>query len=96
MGGLLAGLSHEAAARFSFLLATPIILAAGVLELPKLLGPAARGDLVVSLMGGLIAGVVAYASTAVLMRYFKRYEVNALFPFGVYCILLGLAGLLIG
>ena len=95
VGGLIVGLSHESAARFSFLLATPIIFAAGVLEMPKLLTPAARGDLVISLVGGLVAGVVAYLSTAFLMRYFKRNEVNALFPFGVYCILLGLAGLLI-
>ena len=96
VGGLLTGLSHEAAARFGFLLATPIILAAGVLEIPKLLQPDARGDLVISVVGGLVAGVVAYLSTAFLMRYFKRYEVNALVPFGLYCILLGLAGLLIG
>ncbi len=95
VGGLVVGLPHESAARFSFLLATPIILAAGVLEMPKLFTPAARGDLVISVIGGVVAGVVAYLSTAFLMRYFKRNEVNALFPFGIYCILLGLAGLLV-
>ncbi len=96
VGGLVVGLSHEAAAGFSFLLATPIILAAGVLEMPKLFQPAARADLGVALVGGLVAGVVAYLSTALLMRYFKRYEVNALLPFAVYCVVLGLMALVAG
>lgn len=89
VGGLLVGLTHQAAARFSFLLATPIILAAGVLELPKLLKPEARPELGPALLGGVVAGVVAYLSTAFLMRYFKQQEINALVPFGVYCVLLG-------
>ncbi len=96
VGGLVIGLSHEAAAGFSFLLATPIIFAAGVLELPKLLQPSARANLGVALAGGLVAGVVAYFSTALLMRYFKRYEVNALFPFAIYCVLLGVTVLAVG
>ena len=41
-GGLLVGLSHKDAARFSFLLATPIIGAAAALKLPELLGPEGR------------------------------------------------------
>jgi undecaprenyl-diphosphatase len=90
VGGLLVGLSHEAAARFAFLLATPIILGAAVLELPKLLGPAGRPALGPALVGGVLAGLVAYASTALLMRYFRRREANDLVPFAVYCILAGL------
>ncbi|MBX6770908.1 MAG: undecaprenyl-diphosphate phosphatase [Chloroflexi bacterium] len=96
VGGLLVGLTHQAAARFSFLLATPIILAAGLLEIPKLFQPAARPELGPAVVGGAAAGIVAYASTAVLMRYFKQQEVYALVPFGVYCALLGLAALLLG
>ena len=96
VGGLLVGLEHQAAARFSFLLATPIILAAGVLEMPKLLQPDNRAELPSALLGGLVAGVLAYLSTAFLMRYFKQQEVNALLPFAGYCVLLGGAALIFG
>jgi undecaprenyl-diphosphatase len=96
VGGLLVGLEHQAAARFSFLLATPIILAAGVLEVPKLLQPANRAALPAAIVGGIVAGVLAYLSTAFLMRYFKQQEVNALLPFAVYCALLGAAALIFG
>ncbi len=96
VGGLLVGLEHQAAARFSFLLATPIILAAGVLEVPKLLQPANRAALPAALLGGVVAGVLAYLSTVFLMRYFKQQEVNALLPFAVYCVLLGAAALIFG
>ncbi len=96
VGGLLVGLEHQSAARFSFLLATPIILAAGVLEIPKLLLPDARAALGPALIGGLIAGVLAYLSTAVLMRYFKQQEANALLPFAAYCVLLGAVALIFG
>jgi undecaprenyl-diphosphatase len=96
VGGLLVGLTHQAAARFSFLLATPIILAAALLEVPKLLQPALRSELGPALVGGVVAGIVAYLSTAVLMRYFKQNEVNALIPFGVYCILLGIVTIVVG
>jgi undecaprenyl-diphosphatase len=96
VGGLLVGLEHQAAARFSFLLATPIILAAAVLEVPKLLQPAARSALGPALIGGVVAGVLAYLSVVLLMRYFKQQEVNALLPFAVYCVLIGALTLLIG
>src|SRR6202171_1716649 len=95
VGGLRVGLEHQAAARFSFLLATPIILAAAVLEVPKLLQPAARAVLGPALVGGVVAGVLAYLSAALLMRYFKRQEVNALLPFAAYCVLLGALTLVI-
>ncbi|HTD79252.1 MAG TPA: undecaprenyl-diphosphate phosphatase [Chloroflexota bacterium] len=96
VGGLLVGLEHQSAARFSFLLATPIILAAGALEVPKLLQPDARASLGPAVLGGVVAGVLAYLSTMLLMRYFKQQEVNALIPFSVYCALLGAATLLFG
>src|SRR6266568_4634369 len=96
VGGLLVGLEHQSAARFSFLLATPIILAAGVLEVPTLLRPESRAALGPALIGGLVAGVLAYLSTVVLMRYFKRQEVNALLPFAAYCVLLGAVALIFG
>ena len=96
VGGLLVGLEHQSAARFSFLLATPIILAAGVLEVPKLLQPDARAALGPALIGGVVAGVLAYLSTAILMRYFKQQEVNALLPFSAYCVVLGILALVLG
>jgi undecaprenyl-diphosphatase len=96
VGGLLVGLEHQSAARFSFLLATPIIFAAGLVEVPKLLLPEARGELGPALIAGVIAGVMAYASTWALMRYYKQQEVNALLPFAAYCILLGAATLIFG
>ena len=96
VGGLLVGLEHQSAARFSFLLATPIIGAAALLEVPKLLQPEARAALGPALIGGVIAGILAYLSAALLMRYFKQQEVNALLPFSGYCVLLGLAALIFG
>jgi undecaprenyl-diphosphatase len=96
VGGLLVGLEHQSAARFSFLLATPIIFAAGLIELPKLLRPEERAFLGPALLAGAIAGVMAYLSTWFLMRYYKQQEVNALIPFAVYCVLLGAATLIFG
>ncbi len=95
VGGLLVGLRHEDAARFSFLLATPIILGAAVLEVPKLLhasGGSGAAHLSAGLLwaAGIVAGVTAYASTAFLMRYFRsREESAALDPFAYYCWLAG-------
>jgi undecaprenyl-diphosphatase len=88
VGGLLAGLRHEAAARFSFLLATPVIAGAGVLEVPKLIrhGPIAAGVGIVALIAGIVAGVTAYLSIAFLMRYFHKHELEALDPFAYYCV----------
>jgi undecaprenyl-diphosphatase len=93
-GGLLLGLTHEAAARFSFLLATPIILGAAVLEIPKLLksGEHITG---VALIGGVVAGVTAFISIAVLMRLMKSHEFKALDPFAYYCIGFGVISLVL-
>ena len=86
VAGLVRGLNHEDAARFSFLLATPIILAAGVYKLPDLLG--SNGDHVRGqvLVGSLFAAVAAYLSVRFLVRYFTSHNLN---PFGIYCILVG-------
>jgi len=86
IGGLLSGLSHRASAHFSFLIATPVILGAAVLEVPKLLHQtAAPGMLEFSLIGGVVAAITAYASIAFLMHYFRKHEFDALDPFAYYC-----------
>src|SRR6202171_3744405 len=71
VAGLLANLTHEAAARFAFLLATPIIFGAGILKIPDLFTPVALPPLPVHLLGGVAAGVAAFLSVAYLMRYFR-------------------------
>ena len=86
VAGLARGLSHEDAARFSFLLATPIILAAGVYKLPELLGPLGDGIRMQVLVGSIAAGVAAYFSVRFLMKYF---ETQTLTPFAVFCLLEG-------
>lgn len=87
VGGLLRGLDHEDAANFSFLLATPVILAAGILKLPSLFGPAGNGIHGQVLIGALVAGIAAYASIRFLTKYF---ETKTLTPFAVYCLLFGI------
>jgi undecaprenyl-diphosphatase len=81
-GGLLAGLSNEDAARFAFLLATPIIGAAALLKLPDLAGPQGNGVRGPALAGALCAAATAYLSVRFLVRYF---ETNRLTPFAAYC-----------
>jgi undecaprenyl-diphosphatase len=95
VGGMASGLGAETAARFSFLLATPIILAAGVLEVPKLIEYGTPHTLGVAIFGGIVAGVAAYASTALLMLLFRRRDVEALGPFGYYCISAGVISLVL-
>ncbi len=85
-GGLYVGLTHEDAARFSFLLATPIIAAALVLKLPGLFLPMLRPFLGPIIAGALAAGIAAYLSVRFLTKYF---ETKKLFPFGIYCIVVG-------
>ena len=87
-GGLLVGLSNEDAARFAFLLATPIIGAAAVLKLPELFGSSGNGVRGPALVGALCSALTAYLAIRFLMRFF---ETNRLTPFAVYCILAGLA-----
>ncbi len=94
VGGLLRGIDHATAAHFSFLIATPIILAATALETFKLLHAAVPpGTVALALEAAVLAGVVAYLSTAFLMRYFRNNEAWALNPFAYYCLALGLGAL---
>jgi undecaprenyl-diphosphatase len=97
VAGLLGGMDYGASARFSFLLATPIIGAAGVLEIPKLLHPQTHlpeSLLAVILLGGVLSGAFAWLSTWFLMRWFRSHQLMALRPFGIYCLLAGAASLL--
>jgi undecaprenyl-diphosphatase len=89
--GLLRGLNHEDAARFSFLLATPVILAAGVLKLPDLFGPLGNGIRGQVLVGSVLSGVAAYLSVRFLTRYFEN---RSLRPFGIYCLVAGIGCLI--
>ncbi len=86
VAGLARGLDHEDSARFSFLLATPIILAAGVYKLPDLLGPNGDGVRLQILAGSIAAGVAAYLSVRFLTRYFTT---RTLTPFAIYCLVVG-------
>jgi undecaprenyl-diphosphatase len=87
-GGLLVGLSNEDAARFAFLLATPIIGAAAALKLPELAGPEGNGVRGPALVGAICSAVTAYLAVRFLMRFF---ETNRLTPFAIYCVLAGAA-----
>jgi undecaprenyl-diphosphatase len=92
VGGLLRGLRHEASAHFSFLIATPIIFGAAVLEIPKMLHQEA-GITGLALGAGAVAGLVAFISVWVLMRYFRIRDFQALNPFAYYCLAAGLGAL---
>jgi undecaprenyl-diphosphatase len=85
-GGLLSGLNNENAARFSFLLATPIIGAAAVLKLPDLFTPAMADERGVFLVGALCAAVAAWFATKFLLRFF---ETRTLTPFAIYSVVGG-------
>ncbi len=92
VGGLSRGLSREDAAHFAFLLATPVILAAGVLKLGDLAGPLGAGIRGQVLFGSLLSGVGAYLS----VRYLTRYLADrSLRPFGIYCLVAGAASLVL-
>ena len=96
-GGLLRGLHHDASAHFSFLIAAPIIAGAAVHEIPRLLHHAegAPGISGVAILAGVVAGVTAWLSTAILMRYFKRHDFDALDPFAYYCVAAGALALVL-
>ena len=87
-GGLLAGLRHQEAARFSFLLATPVILGAGLVELPELFKSGV--PVLEYVVAAVLSGIAAYASARFLLRYFRSGRLD---PYGWYCIGAGLAGL---
>ncbi|MBO0870451.1 MAG: undecaprenyl-diphosphate phosphatase [Micromonosporaceae bacterium] len=90
--GLTRGLSHEDAARFSFLLATPVILAAGVLKVPDLFGHLGTGIHGQVLAGSIASGVGAYLSVRFLTRWFTT---RTLIPFAVYCLLAGAISIIV-
>jgi undecaprenyl-diphosphatase len=90
--GLVRGMSHEDAARFSFLLATPVILAAGVLKLPDLFGPLGDGVRGQVFAGSLVSFVAAYAAVRWLTRWFRT---RTLTPFAVYCLAAGALSLIV-
>ena len=90
VAGMARGLSREDAARFAFLLATPVILAAGVLKIPDLMGPLGHGIRGQVVVGSVLSGVGAYISVKYLVRYFQT---RTLTPFGIYCIVAGLASI---
>jgi len=85
--GMARGLSREDAARFAFLLATPVILAAGVLKVPDLTGPLGNGIHGQVLFGSILSGLGAYVSVRFLVRYFQT---RTLYPFAIYCFVFGL------
>ncbi len=88
--GLLLGMRHDDAAKYTFMLATPIIAAAGVLEIPILVGAGPRA-LAISVVGGAITALTAYLSVRYLTRYFRFGRLD---PFAYYCIVAGVASLL--
>ena len=91
VAGMFRGLSREDAARFAFLLATPVILAAGVLKVPDLTGPLAKGIHGPILVGSILSGLGAYLSVRYLVKYFQT---RTLTPFAIYCILFGTASII--
>jgi len=94
VGGLLRGIDHEGSAHFSFLIATPIIVGATALEVPKLLRASVpSGAFELSSVAAVVAGVTAFASTAFLMRYFREHDAWALNPFAYYCFVVGAGSL---
>jgi undecaprenyl-diphosphatase len=90
VGGLWRGLDHEDSARFAFLLATPVILAAGVLKLPSLAGHAGDHIHGQAALGFVVSGVCAYVAVRWLVRYFRN---GTLTPFAIYCLVVGLASI---
>jgi undecaprenyl-diphosphatase len=91
VAGMSRGLSRQDAARFSFLLATPVILAAGVLKLGDLTGHLGNGIHGQVLVGSILSGVGAYVSVRFLMKYFTT---RTLTPFAIYCVVVGLGSII--
>ena len=89
--GMFRGLSRQDAARFSFLLSTPVILAAGVLKVPDLTGPLGNGIHGQIVVGSILSGVGAYLSVRFLMKYFQT---RTLTPFAIYCVVFGLGSII--
>ena len=86
--GLARGLDNADAARYAFLLATPIILAAGVFKIGDLFGPLGDGVRGQAVIAAVCAAAASVAATAFLVRYFRNRN---LVPFGIYCLVFGAA-----
>ncbi|MGH2937007.1 MAG: undecaprenyl-diphosphate phosphatase [Solirubrobacterales bacterium] len=91
-GGLMVGLSNEDAAKFGFLLATPVIAAAGLLKLPELFGSTGDGVRGPALVGAIAAAFTTWLAVKFLLRFFQT---NRLTPFGIYCLVAGIVCTLI-
>ena len=89
VGGMARGLSRQDAARFSFLLSAPVILAAGALKLPELTGAGGDGIRGQVLAGSIVSGVAAFLALRFLMRYFQD-QTRTLMPFAIYCLVVGI------
>jgi undecaprenyl-diphosphatase len=89
VGGMARGLSRQDAARFSFLLSAPVILAAGALKLPELTGAGGDGIRGQVLVGSIASGVAAFLALRFLMRYFQD-QTRTLMPFAIYCLVVGI------
>lgn len=87
--GFWTGLKHAESARFSMLLATPIIIGAGIVEVPKLLHSGLGDLLQTSIIGGIVSGIAAFISVWALMKWFHTNEISAMRPFAWYCWLVG-------
>jgi undecaprenyl-diphosphatase len=90
VAGMFGGLSREDAARFAFLLATPVIFAAGVLKASDLV-TYGKGDYGPILVGSIVSGIGAYLSVRFLVKYFRT---RTLTPFAIYCVVVGLGSIL--
>jgi undecaprenyl-diphosphatase len=88
VAGITEGLDHEDAARFSFMLATPVIFLAGILKLSDLTGPLGDGIRGQTVVAAICAGIAAWVSVRFLVRYFRT---KTLWPFGIYCLVFGTA-----
>jgi undecaprenyl-diphosphatase len=86
--GLARGLDNSDAARYGFLLATPIILAAGIYKIPDLTGHLGNGIRGAAVIAAACAAITAVFTVHFLTRYFRRGNLN---PFGIYCLLFGAA-----
>ena len=91
VAGLARGLDHEDAARFSFLLATPIILAAGIYKVPDLAGHLGDGIRGQALVGSVFAGIAAFVSVRFLVRFFQT---RTLLPFALYSLAVGIISII--
>jgi undecaprenyl-diphosphatase len=93
VGGMFRGMSRQDAARFSFLLSAPVILAAGMLKVPDLMGPLGNGIRGQVLVGSILSGVGAFLAIRFLMRYLQDHT-KTLMPFAIYCFVAGVGSLI--